>query len=72
MGVYNKEMKMPRTCDECLLFKTCEHISMKMETDEESWTLIWAIPDSCPLVEVDPSDIRIKPKAKHKTDCAWR
>ena len=47
MGIYIKDMEMPKSCDECNFSLDCPH-----DQHQDGYKMIGGRPNSCPMVEV--------------------
>lgn len=52
MGVYIKDLTLPKTCFECFKKEGCEHIPRRFTT-EQAEAFCKGRPNDCPLVEID-------------------
>lgn len=52
MGVYIRDMEMPKECEFCFLVEKCEQRHYEMMKDEDGDYMLRLVKDNCPLVEV--------------------
>ena len=52
MGIYIKDMQMPRFCEECVIVSECEHNHVELVIDTNTGITTRLIKDNCPMVEM--------------------